>query len=132
MTRQGHSSAHIDGSSPSEYRKDVVDKFRSGEIQMVFNYGVFTARFDAPKIDAVVIARPTTSVVLYGQMMGRGMRGSAIGETERFQLIDVVDGGCCRIHIRQPPPVSRSLRRTPDGLIPRSSTRLPCRVQTVF
>ena len=39
----------------------------------------------------MVISRPTTSVVLYGQMIGRGMRGLEIGGTEEFQLIDVVD-----------------------------------------
>ncbi len=91
MTVSGYSSAYVDGSSPKGYRKDVVNKFRNGQVQIVFNYGVFTAGFDAPKIDAIVIARPTTSIVLYGQMIGRGMRGPDIGGTEKFQLIDVVD-----------------------------------------
>ena len=57
----------------------------------MFNYGVFSAGFDAPNIDAVVIARPTASVVLYSQMIGRGMRGPVIGGTSEFLLIDVVD-----------------------------------------
>ena len=91
MIALNYSAAHVDANSPSDYRKDIVNKFRNGEIQFVFNYGVFTAGFDAPKIDAVVIARPTTSVVLYGQMIGRGMRGPEINGTEEFQLIDVVD-----------------------------------------
>jgi superfamily II DNA or RNA helicase len=87
----GFSAAHVDGETPSNYRGDVVEKFKKGEIQFVFNYGVFTTGFDVPKIDAVVIARPTTSIVLYGQMIGRGMRGLEIDGTEEFQLIDVVD-----------------------------------------
>ena len=91
MTAREYACAHVDGNTPKEYRKDVIDKFRNGEIQTVFNYGVFTAGFDVPLIDAVVIARPTTSVVLYGQMIGRGMRGPEMGGTESFQLIDVVD-----------------------------------------
>jgi len=86
-----YTAIHVDGSTPHSYRKDVVDKFKDGKIQFIFNYGVFTTGFDSPNIDAVVIARPTTSVVLYGQMIGRGMRGTNIGGTEEFKLIDVVD-----------------------------------------
>ena len=87
----GFSAVYVDGESPSNYRKDVVKKFKKGEIQFIFNFGVFTAGFDAPNIDAVVITRPTRSIVLYGQMIGRGMRGVEIGGTEEFQLVDVID-----------------------------------------
>lgn len=91
MSVHGYSSAYVTGSSPDAYRKDAVGKFRDGSIQFLFNYNVFTAGFDVPKIDAVVIARPTTSVVLYGQMIGRGMRGHVMGGTTEFTLVDVVD-----------------------------------------
>ena len=91
MSIYGCPSAYVTGSSPDAYRKDVVGKFRDGDIQFLFNYNVFTAGFDVPKIDAVVIARPTTSVVLYGQMIGRGMRGHIMGGTVEFTLVDVVD-----------------------------------------
>jgi superfamily II DNA or RNA helicase len=86
-----YSAVHVDGNTPSTYRKDVVEKFKEGKIQFIFNYGVFTTGFDSPNIDAVVIARPTTSIVLYGQMIGRGMRGFEINGTKEFKLIDVVD-----------------------------------------
>ena len=87
----GYSAVHVDGNTQPNYRKDVVNKFKNGEIQFIFNFGVFVAGFDAPNIDAVLIARPTTSIVLYGQMIGRGLRGPAIGGTREFQLIDIVD-----------------------------------------
>ena len=86
-----YSAMYVDSDSPPDYRSDVVEKFRAGDIQLLFNYGIFTAGFDAPNIDAVVIARPTASVVLYSQMIGRGMRGSAVGGTDEFLLVDVVD-----------------------------------------
>lgn len=91
MSVYGHPSAYVTGASPNAYRKDIVGKFRDGGIQFLFNYNVFTAGFDVPKIDSVVIARPTTSVVLYGQMIGRGMRGHIMGGTTEFTLVDVVD-----------------------------------------
>ena len=50
-----------------------------------------TTGFDAPKTEAVVIARPTTSVVLYSQMVGRGLRGAQVGGTATCTVVDVVD-----------------------------------------
>ena len=58
---------------------------------MVFNYGVFSTGFDAPNIDVVFIARPTKSIVLHQQMIGRGMRGPKMGGTSEFQLYRIVD-----------------------------------------
>jgi superfamily II DNA or RNA helicase len=91
MLSRGYNAAHIDGTSPSSYRKDVVNKFRIGDITFIFNYGIFAAGFDAPNIDTIFIARPTTSIVLYSQMIGRGMRGPEIGGTSELLLVDVVD-----------------------------------------
>jgi DNA repair protein RadD len=52
---------------------------------------VLTTGFDAPKVGAVIIARPTTSPVLYEQMIGRGMRGPVNGGTTDCLVIDLVD-----------------------------------------
>ena len=87
----GAKAAHVDGNTPANYRRDVVSKFRTGEINMVFNYGVFSTGFDAPNIDVVFIARPTKSIVLHQQMIGRGMRGPKMGGTSEFQLYRIVD-----------------------------------------
>lgn len=91
LTFMGVSAAHLDGTSRSEERSFMIEQFRSGEIRVLCNFGVLTTGFDAPKIDVLCIARPTTSIVLYSQMLGRGLRGPAIGGTERCQVIDVKD-----------------------------------------
>ena len=87
----GAKVAHVDGNTPADYRRDVVSKFRTGRINMVFNYGVFATGFDAPNIDVVFIARPTKSIVLHQQMIGRGMRGPKMGGTREFELYRVID-----------------------------------------
>jgi superfamily II DNA or RNA helicase len=91
MLYRGMPAAHIDGNTTPETRRAVIAKFRRGEIRFLFNYEVLTTGFDAPGIDVVFIARPTKSLVLYSQMIGRGMRGPAVGGTAFFRLIDVVD-----------------------------------------
>jgi superfamily II DNA or RNA helicase len=88
---KGYSSAHIDGGTSKENRRSSITKFRRGEIAIICNYGVLATGFDAPNIDVVFIARPTKSIVLYSQMLGRGMRGPAVGGTESFTLVDVID-----------------------------------------
>jgi superfamily II DNA or RNA helicase len=84
-------------------RRRVLKSFCDGEVSCLFNYGVLSTGFDAPLIGAVVITRPTTSGVLYSQMIGRGMRGAKVGGTEEVHLSDVVDnmdnfGGAAAIY----------------------------------
>ena len=50
-----------------------------------------TTGFDAPNTDVVVIARPTSSPVLYNQMIGRGIRGPNVGGNKVCVLVDVID-----------------------------------------
>lgn len=55
-------------------RASVVERFRSGEVKVVLNMGVFTLGFDHPALDCIVLVRPTRSIGLYYQMLGRGVR----------------------------------------------------------
>lgn len=55
------------------------------------NYGVLTTGFDAPATSAVLIARPTKSLVLYSQMVGRGIRGPLAGGNSDAEIVTVVD-----------------------------------------
>lgn len=91
LRRQGRSAAVVAGTTRRATRRYLIDEFRAGHLQVLCNFGVLTTGFDAPKIRAVVIARPTTSVVLYEQMIGRGMRGPLNGGTEECTVIDLAD-----------------------------------------
>lgn len=55
-------------------RKEIIRRFKSGEVQIVFNVGVLTTGFDFPELDCIVLLRPTRSIALYYQMLGRGLR----------------------------------------------------------
>jgi|SRR5579871_49096 len=85
------SAEHIDGTTPTEQRSAHIRKFKTGEVQVLCNFGVLSTGFDAPKTDLIFIARPTASIVLYSQMIGRGLRGPAIGGTEHCKIVDVID-----------------------------------------
>lgn len=81
----------IDGGTPAHDRAAYIDDFKAGKIKVLVNYGVLTTGFDAPNTDAVIITRPTGSLVLYSQMIGRGIRGPKMGGTPDCILIDMED-----------------------------------------
>jgi DNA repair protein RadD len=87
----GFKAAHVDGKTSRNRRHTIIDDFKRQNIQVICNFGVLSTGFDAPKTDVVFISRPTTSIVLYSQMVGRGLRGPAIGGTASCKIIDVKD-----------------------------------------
>lgn len=87
----GIHAAHIDGTTSASVRDEAIERFRAGQISVLCNFEVLSTGFDAPKTDVIFISRPTASVVLYSQMIGRGLRGPAVGGTESCLIIDVKD-----------------------------------------
>ena len=82
LEKEGISSVCITSDTRYAARKLYVDIFNekdSNKIQVMCNYNVLATGFDSPQIDTVIIARPTTSVVSYQQMIGRGLRGEEFG-----------------------------------------------------
>ena len=67
-------SAVVSGTTPKGEREDILQRFKSGRIKVVANVGVLTTGFDFPALSTVVLARPTMSLALYYQMVGRAIR----------------------------------------------------------
>lgn len=87
----GVNAKEVYGTTQSDERVETIRKFRAGEINVIVNCGVLTTGFDSTNIDCVFISRPTSSVVLYSQMIGRGLRGPKMGGNESCLLVDVKD-----------------------------------------
>jgi len=64
----------VTAQTPAKLRSRIVEDFKSGKTRTVFNVGVFTIGFDHPALDCIVLLRPTRSIALYYQMLGRGVR----------------------------------------------------------
>jgi len=89
---KGCPAACVTGNTPTNIRQRTIDRYRSSnEVDILTNYGVLTTGFDAPKTSIAIIARPTRSVVLYSQMMGRAARGPKAGGNKQCRIITVVD-----------------------------------------
>ena len=91
LRSKGRVAASVTAETPDTMRRRWIQEFKDGSLQFLCNVGVLTTGFDAPKIEVIAIARPTGSVLLYEQMVGRGMRGPMNGGTEECLLIDFTD-----------------------------------------
>ncbi len=64
----------LSGDTPKEDRRYAVEEYRAGRIQHLLNCALFLEGFDAPATSAIVMGRPTKSLALYTQVLGRGTR----------------------------------------------------------
>ncbi|WP_083861904.1 DEAD/DEAH box helicase [Halomonas sp. KM-1] len=67
-------AALITGETPSRERERIIATFKARELKYLVNVAVLTTGFDAPHVDLIAILRPTESVSLYQQIVGRGLR----------------------------------------------------------
>lgn len=81
----GITAEHVDGSMSVEERDGKVERFRRGETLVLSNADLFGEGFDVPAIEAVILLRPTKSLSLYLQQVGRALRPMA-GKREAIIL----------------------------------------------
>lgn len=81
----------ITGADKKKDREEKVSKFKSWEYTVALNFGTMTTWFDYPALDTVVIWRPTKSVALYYQMLGRVLRQYPDKDWRIVDMCDNVD-----------------------------------------
>ena len=83
----------VSAMTPAPMRRRMIKAFRARTDRPIVlcNFGVLTTGFDAPNTSAVIIARPTRSLVLYSQMVGRATRGPKAGGNKTCEISTVVD-----------------------------------------
>ena len=93
LQARGIDAATITGFTPSSKRVHLINEYKSDtdRPKVLCNYGVLTTGFDAPRTSAALIARPTKSLVLYSQMVGRAIRGPRVGGNHAAEIITVID-----------------------------------------
>lgn len=71
---KGYVSVNIDCDTPKDERERLINEFKAGNIQVLVNVELFTEGFDCPDVSFIQLARPTRSLALYLQQVGRGLR----------------------------------------------------------
>ncbi|MEZ8082743.1 DEAD/DEAH box helicase [Enterovibrio norvegicus] len=92
LSYRGIKAASIDSKNDTpERRRAKIAQYKNGDLQVLVNFNVLTAGFDAPKTNVTVIAKPMNSLVQYLQMAGRAMRGYKSGGNRECNIYTVMD-----------------------------------------
>lgn len=93
LQSKGIHSRSLTSKTDNTFRKNIISDFKNDDEipKILCNYGVLTTGFDAPKTSAAIIGRPTTSLILYSQMVGRAIRGINAGGNLEAEIITVID-----------------------------------------
>ena len=95
----GIPAEHMDGETPDNERRRIITDFATGKIKIIANVDLITTGFDLKNqsgldvtIDAVILLRPTKSLSLYLQMVGRALR------QKDYPAIILDHANCSKIH----------------------------------
>lgn len=91
LNNEGVPSAAVSTYTAPAERRELVRKFKTGEVRVLTNYNVLSQGFDAPRVGAVYVARPTFSLNRYQQMIGRGLRGPRNNGSAEVMIVNVRD-----------------------------------------
>ncbi len=96
LTALGVDSRAVTSDTPDHERSQAIDAFKVSRTldpspKVLCNFGILTTGFDAPETSCAVIARPTDSLVLYSQMVGRAVRGVRSGGNLEAEIVTVID-----------------------------------------
>lgn len=83
----------VHSKTSSKERKEIVEGFKNFEIQVVINVNILSVGFDHPGLDAIITARPTMSIAIYYQQIGRGVR---IHPDKKDCIIIDLSGNYCK------------------------------------
>lgn len=74
LAREVEGVAVVTGATKKKERERILQDFKDGKIKVLANVGVLTTGFDYPELDTVVMARPTMSLAMWYQIVGRAIR----------------------------------------------------------
>lgn len=87
LTQSIDGCAMVSGNTNKTEREHILSEFKAGNINVVVNVGVLTTGFDYPELDTIIMARPTKSLSLWYQIVGRAIRPSP--KKEKGWVIDL-------------------------------------------
>ena len=89
-------------------RNEALDQLNSGEIEVIFSVDLFNEGVDLPKIDTVLMLRPTESKIIFLQQLGRGLRQAKETGKEKLVVLDLI-GKTTSAFSKKPKPSFKSV-----------------------
>ncbi len=77
FNKRGYRSVALTGDSSEESRKQFIDRLESNNpnrLDYIFTVDIFNEGIDIPKVNQIIMLRPTNSAIIFVQQLGRGLR----------------------------------------------------------
>ena len=74
LSAQGVKAATVSADTPPKERASLINHFKEGKISVIVNVGILIKGFDYPELDTIIMARPTKSLAIWYQSVGRILR----------------------------------------------------------
>ncbi len=107
----GYPIKHLDNTSSSEDRREILSWFRKTPDAILTSVGILTTGFDEPTVETIMLNRATKSLTLYFQMIGRGSR--KLPNKDSFTVIDL-GNNAARFGLWQEPVDWQHIFRSPE------------------
>src|SRR5579872_194841 len=101
----GIPSEMIEGNTPGDKRKLILHNHRIGELTNITNVNILSEGYDEPRVECIIMARPTQSRGLYVQQFGRGLRLAP--RKKECILLDITDN--CMNHRLSPQNLRKAI-----------------------
>ncbi|MAA93444.1 MAG: ATP-dependent helicase [Rheinheimera sp.] len=109
LQQHNQNAALLIATTPDKERDQLIAAFKAKQLKFLVNVAVLTTGFDAPHVDLIAILRPTASVSLFQQMVGRGLRSAP--DKKQCLIIDYAANGYDLFYpeVGSPRPSSKSV-----------------------
>lgn len=87
FTQAGYTAAHMDGKTPKAERKQIMEDYRAGRLQILCNYEIISEGVSVDGCECCILLRPTKSTILFLQSSQRCMR---YAEGKTAVILDMV------------------------------------------
>ena len=88
FNEHGIPSMYLTGKSPDEERRDAKNQLVSGKVRFIFVVDIYNEGVDIPEVNTVLFLRPTESLTVFLQQLGRGLRLSE--DKECLTVLDFI------------------------------------------
>ena len=88
FNEHGIPSMYLTGASPDEERKSAKESLVSGKVRFIFVVDIYNEGVDIPEVNTVLFLRPTESLTVFLQQLGRGLRLSE--DKECLTVLDFI------------------------------------------
>jgi len=88
FNRLGHKAVSLSGHDSEEYREQSIRQLEGGSLNYIFTVDIFNEGVDIPKVNQIIMLRPTQSAIIFVQQLGRGLRNTS--GKEYLTVIDFI------------------------------------------